>query len=84
VTRLPDVELGRCTYRKARDGEWVVVGPVSVVQPGATVTVYRKDHTTRQETILRLGRAFRVRINGAELEVVYGYLAPREHTGRPA
>jgi hypothetical protein len=65
-----------CHYRKTKSGEWVVCGPTSIVRPGATVTVTKKDGATKVETIERVGREF----DG----LVYGYIAARENAGHRA
>ena len=59
------------TYRRTRQGEWVVQGPTSMVTPGATVTVTRRSGEERTETIDRVGRS--LDRNGTEM--VYGYIA---------
>lgn len=59
-----------CTYRKTKAGEWVVMGPVSVVKPGAVVTVTKKDGTSKTERIESVGKAF----DGMR----YGYLRRRD------
>lgn len=47
-------------YRKTKTGEWVVCGPVDVVKPGATVTVHKRDGSTKDETIASVGKTFEV------------------------
>ena len=63
-----------CSYRKTTNGTWVVCGPTSVVRPGATVTVTKKDGTTKTETIATTGKPFG--------DQVYGYpVAATRSTG---
>lgn len=62
------------TYRKTKAGEWVAYGPAAVIRPG-TVTVTRRDGSTRTETIERAGKAF----TAGGTQMAYGYLA---RTGR--
>lgn len=42
------------TYSKLRDGTWGLRGPVGELVAGATVTVSRRDGTTRTETVGRV------------------------------
>jgi len=60
-----------CSYRKTQSGKWAVCGPTSVVKVGATVTVTKKDGSTKTEVIEAVGKPF-VR-NG--VDAVYGYPA---------
>lgn len=64
----------RITYRKTRSGEWVAFGPASIVKPG-TVTVTKKDGSTKQETVLSVGKPFDV--DG--VAHVYGKIAQRSY-----
>lgn len=63
-------EMTKVSYRKSRTGEWVVMGPASVVKPGA-VTVTKRNGETKTETVVKVGRVFQV--DGQDM--VYGYLA---------
>jgi hypothetical protein len=67
----------KCSYRKTRTGEWVVCGPAHVVKPGKTVTVTKRDGSTKTETIDKVGQSF---IKDG-VRTVYGYTAK---TTRPA
>lgn len=58
-------------YRKTGKGDWVAFGPVDVVRAGQTVTVTKKDGSTKVEHVDKVGRPFRV--DGVDM--VYGYLA---------
>ena len=62
---------GQITYRKTREGEWVVMGPVAAVRANGTVLVTRRDGTTKMESIARVGSPFSV--NGVSM--VYGHIA---------
>lgn len=69
----------RATFRKAKNGKWVVFGPTSIVKPG-TVTVTKKNGSTSTVTVESVGKSFTA--NGAAC--CYGYLdarAPR-HSDR--
>jgi hypothetical protein len=57
-------------YRRTKAGEWVVCGPTSLVKAGAVVTVHKKDGTTKEEEIARVGKPFD--LDG--VECCYGYL----------
>lgn len=59
------------TYRKTKTGEWVVMGPTTAIRSGATVTVTKRDGSTKTERIESVGKAFVV---GGQY-MVYGYLA---------
>lgn len=65
------------TYRRTKQGTWVVFGPASEVKPGP-VTVTKKDGTTKVETVTGVGKPFQV--NG--VPHVYGYTAPRRQQSR--
>lgn len=67
------------TYRKTRAGAWVAYGPSYAIKAGATVTVAKRDGTTKQETITSVGKTFTA--DGQSM--VYGYLAPATAT-RPS
>jgi hypothetical protein len=58
-------------YRRTKSGEWVVCGPTSLVKRGAVVTVTKRDGTTKDEKIVRVGKPFRL----AGIECCYGYLS---------
>lgn len=60
------------TYRKTKEGKWVVFGAAAEVRVGE-VTVTKKDGTTKTEVVSGLGNPFAV--NG--VPHVYGYLEPR-------
>lgn len=60
------------TYRKTRNDEWVVFGPVDEVVPGSEVSVHTKDGRIVQEYVVRIGTPFDV--DG--VPHVYGYLHP--------
>lgn len=59
------------TYRKTKAGQWVAFGPANLVTAGATVTVTRRDGTTKQELIASVGRPF----TAGGQRMVYGYLS---------
>ncbi|MEV0616211.1 hypothetical protein AB0I81_23050 [Nonomuraea sp. NPDC050404] len=59
------------TFRKTKSGEWVAYGPAELIKPGPVV-VSKKDGTTVEEVIERVGAPFDV---GGQ-PMVYGYLAP--------
>jgi hypothetical protein len=46
------------TYRKTRQGEWVVFGPADGILRGNTVAVTKKDGTVKTEYIERVGKTF--------------------------
>jgi hypothetical protein len=58
-------------YRKTSSGEWVVCGPTSLVKAGTTVTVTKRDGTTKTEQIARVGKPFEI----AGVQCCYGYIA---------
>ena len=61
------------TYRKTKNGEWVVYGRAAdlttACRNGGQVPVLRRSGDTKHETIARVGRAFTV--DGVEM--AYGY-----------
>jgi hypothetical protein len=57
------------SYRKTRQGQWVVYGPAATIQVGP-VQVTKRDGTTRTERVVAVGRTFQV--DGTDM--VYGYL----------
>jgi hypothetical protein len=59
------------TYRKTKQGKWVVFGPLVDVVAGTNVTVAKRDGSTKVEFVERVGRPFRT----ADGEMVYGYIA---------
>jgi len=59
------------TYRKTKEGQWVVCGPLAEMHLGI-VTVAKKDGGAKQETVVKLGTPFT--LNG--VPHVYGYIAP--------
>jgi hypothetical protein len=60
------------TYRKAKDGRWIVCGSVSEVKIGS-VRVTKRDGSTKTEIVESLGRPFATE-NGM---MVYGHIAAR-------
>lgn len=66
----------KCSYRKTKKGEWVVMGPASIITDGATVTVTKKSGETKTETIASTGKTF-----GDDL--CYGYLDKTSSSPRP-
>jgi len=66
------------TYTKTQKGEWVVLAPAAALKAGATITVTKKDGTTKTETIESVGRAFER--NGRQM--AYGYPAKTKTTHR--
>jgi len=67
----------KVSYRKTKSGEWVAYGPAATLRLGP-VTVTKRDNTTKNEVINRLGKPFTV--NGVAM--VYGYLAPSRPASR--
>lgn len=65
-------------YRMTRNGTWAVFGPQRDVHPG-TVTVTKKDGSTKQETITHVSKPFDV--DGTPY--VYGFLDPQDRRNRP-
>jgi hypothetical protein len=69
------------TYRKTRQGEWVVFGPAAVIAEcahrGDRIEVTKRDGTTKLEAIERCGKAFTA--DGRQM--AYGYIA---RTARPS
>ena len=65
------------TYRKTRQGEWVVFGPRAAMwddlynKPAGSVVVVKKDGSKKIESIARLGSAFQA--DG--VECCYGYIS---------
>lgn len=68
--------MAECRYRQTRAGDWVVVGPPSVVKPGATVQVRTARGRVVAEKIVEVGKPF---VNDKGEELVYGYKRPREN-----
>jgi hypothetical protein len=60
-------------YRKTKTGQWVAFGPADRIHAGATVTVAKRDGSTKVEYVESVGRPFTV--DGQQM--VYGYLATR-------
>jgi hypothetical protein len=64
------------SYRKTRDGEWVVFGPKAEMwdglynKPAGNVVVTKKDGTKKTESIDHLGKPFQA--DG--VECCYGYI----------
>ena len=69
ATRIAAVT--KATYKKTKAGEWVAYGSLSAIQLGP-LTVTKRDGSTKQENVVRLGKSFVV--DG--VEVRYGYLGP--------
>ena len=67
------------TYRKTKNDQWVVMAPVADLQAGRKITVTRKDGTTKDEKIDRVGNTFQ--IDGVDM--AYGYIAA-DHAPTPA
>jgi len=59
------------SYRKTKQGIWVVCGPVAEVRVGKVV-VTKKDGTSKAETVESIGKPF----SAASGEMVYGYIKP--------
>jgi len=59
----------RISYRQTKAGAWVAFGPVADVVAGATVTITKKDGSTKQFAVESVGRSFEV--DGQDM--VYGY-----------
>jgi len=59
------------SYRKTKQGVWVVCGPVAEVRVGK-VAVTKKDGTTKTETIESVGKPFAA----SSGDLVYGYIKP--------
>jgi len=66
-------------YRKTKEGSWAIMGPVDVVKVGSTVTVHKKDGTTKQEHIVGVGKSFDV--DGVLMN--YGYTTVQESRETP-
>ena len=64
------------TYRKTQDGQWVAFGPASKIAAGRTIAIAKRDGTTKQEYIERVGKPFAV--DG--VPCVYGYIAQRSNS----
>ncbi len=67
---IPPASAPTLIYRRAGDGEWVVFGPASAIHEGTTVTVTKRDGTTKHERIEWVGGSFNV--NG--VPHVYGHV----------
>lgn len=60
------------TYRRTKQGEWVVMAPAATLRAGQAITVTTKAGARKTEIIDHVGRAF-----AAEgVQMAYGYLAP--------
>ena len=59
------------SYRKTKQGLWVVCGRVSEIKVGH-VTVVKKDGSTKVETVESIGKPF----SAPGGDMVYGYLKP--------
>lgn len=60
-------------YRKTKDGKWVVAGPSSIIQEGATVTVRKRDGSSKTEHIESVGREY----DDHGVKCRYGYPSAR-------
>ena len=67
------------TYKRTGQGEWVVLGPVSLMHAGL-VTVTKRDGGAKTEMIDHLGKPFDVR----GVQYCYGYIAAPEPGRRRA
>jgi hypothetical protein len=68
--------INTATYRKTKTGEWVAFAPAAALVAGNTITVTKKDGSTKTETISSVGKPFEV--NGVTM--AYGYLAKTTRT----
>ena len=59
------------TYRKTKTGEWVVFAPHKTLTDAETITVTKKDGSTKIEKIASVGKPFEV--DGVTM--AYGYIA---------
>jgi hypothetical protein len=69
----------QATYRRTKSGEWVVMAPASTLRSGQTITVTKKDGSTKVETIAKVGKSFAA----SGTQMAYGYLTARETSARP-
>ena len=53
-----------CKFRRTKSGAWAVMGPTSIVRPGATVDVVLAKGGVKRVTIESVGKSFRA--DGAE------------------
>lgn len=70
----------KCIFRRTRGGAWAIFGPADVVKPGATVTVEKKDGSTVDVEIARVGKLF----EADGVPCVYGYRVAKKKDGAPA
>lgn len=66
-----------CRYRKTKEGEWVVMGPVGTVRAGSRVAVTTKNGEVKQEWISNIGKPFET----DKGRMVYGYIARSNDRG---
>jgi hypothetical protein len=75
--------MGQITWKQTNKGEWVVVGPASILEDAirrqVPVRVVRKDGRDQKILIEKCGKRFSMK----GVEVCYGYL-PQRRTGRSA
>ncbi len=64
-------------YRKTKEDKWAVFGPASEVKVG-TVTVTKKDQSTKQERVVAVSKSFNV--DG--VPHCYGYLEEKKAEGQ--
>jgi hypothetical protein len=69
------------TYKKLKDGSFGVIGPVDEVRPNSSVTVRKKDGSTKTETVVKVTKPF-ASFDGSGMKVI-GFLAPRTHGTGP-
>lgn len=65
-----------CTWRRTKDGEWVVMGLATIVKPNATVKVRRFNGGIDKVTVVEVGRDFQLEPDGDTYR--YGYLTERK------
>lgn len=64
-------------YTKTRSGEWVALGLVTEVTKGRTVTVTKRDGSSKQEYVTKVGSTFTAKWGEHKgQKCCYGYLAP--------
>lgn len=68
------------TYRRTRQGDWVVLANADILKPGREITVWKKDGTRKTEMIEKVGKTFQ--IDG--VDVAYGYIARGSRTSTKA
>jgi hypothetical protein len=73
---MTNTNTATATYRKTKTGEWVAFAPAAALAAGKTITVTKKDGSTKTETIASVGKSFEV--NGVTM--AYGYIAKTTRT----